>query len=318
MSQALHDAVELEIIAGSGGNGVISFRHEAYTPRGGPDGGDGGRGGDVVLAGNSQITTLIDLYRLKILKAENGENGRGKKQTGKSGENLIVKIPLGCEIYEKIDHRWQIIADITKQDEQFKVASGGKGGWGNIHFATATNQAPKISKPGELGQHKKIRIVLKLLADVGLIGLPNVGKSTLLASITQARPKIADYAFTTLTPNLGVSKHKDRSFVVADIPGLIEGAAHGKGLGHQFLQHVERTKILVHVLDAQSQNLKKDYETIRHELKKYSKMLVDKPEIVVLNKTDVNPGAQYNKSLKISSYTGQGVPKLLDKILTYL
>lgn len=315
---ALHDRVELATIAGSGGDGAVSFRREAFVPRGGPDGGDGGKGGDILFVGNPQLTTLYDLYRLKTLKAHNGENGRGKKQTGKSGDNLVVEIPLGSEVYEKIDGDWQIIADMVKRGQVLVVARGGKGGWGNWRYASATRQAPRYAKPGELGQHKRVKIILKLLADVGLIGLPNVGKSSLLARISQARPKIAEYPFTTLTPNLGVVKYKDKSFVVADIPGLIEGASQGKGLGHQFLQHIERTKILVHLLDATSGDLAKDYKVIRNEIKKYSLKLLKKPEIVVINKIDLDPKVRLRRTLKISAYTNKGLNLLLDRIIEKL
>lgn len=317
-SHLLHDSIELEIVAGNGGDGAVSFRREAFAPKGGPDGGDGGDGGDVVFQTDPQQSTLYDLYRLKILKAQDGQRGAGKKKTGKSGDDLVVSIPLGCEIYQKIGQRWRLMADATRPDQRFTAAAGGRGGWGNWHFATATRQTPRFAKPGRPGEHKAIKLVLKLLADVGLVGLPNVGKSSLLARISDARPKIAEYPFTTLTPNLGVAKYKGKSFVVADIPGLIEGASKGKGLGHQFLQHVERTKILVHLLDAVSPDLKKDYQTIRSELEQYSKKLLEKPEIIVINKIDLNPQVSFPKAVKISAYTGEGMSRLLDKIISII
>lgn len=314
----LHDTVELEVIAGNGGNGVVSFRREAHVPKGGPDGGDGGKGGDVVIIGDNQVNTLFDLYRLKIIRAKNGHDGMGKRMTGKSQENLVVRVPLGCEIEQITSDGATLLADITKNGQQFVAAKGGKGGLGNWHYRSATNQVPRFAKPGELGEQKKIIINLKLLADVGLVGLPNVGKSTLLSRISDAKPKIADYAFTTLTPNIGVVNHKGKTFVVADIPGLIKGASEGRGLGYQFLKHIERTKLIVHILDAGSKDLKKDYQSIRTELANFSQTIIKKPEIVSINKTDAFPDADFSGSIKISAFTGKNISELLDAIIKIL
>lgn len=320
-----HDIVEVAVRAGRGGGGSVSFRREAYTPKGGPDGGDGGKGGDVIFAADEKLRTLFDIYRLKLLKGQDGGAGRGKKQTGASGSPLTVSLPVGSEIYEKSSNRWRLVADLTKPGQKIIAALGGKGGWGNWRYATAVNQTPRYAKPGEFGEKKRLKIMLKLMADVGLIGLPNVGKSSILARISHARPKIADYPFTTLQPNLGVVNHKGVSFVVADIPGLIKGAALGKGLGDQFLQHIERTKVLIYILDATSKNLKNDYRTIREELKNYpvsGDKLAKKPELVAVNKIDLNPYLEpqgFTRGwLKVSAVSGVGMGKLLDAVIELL
>lgn len=314
----VHDSVQLDIIAGKGGDGAISFRREAYAPKGGPDGGDGGKGGDIVFEGDRQLTTLIDLYRLKIIKAKSGQNGKGKNQTGASGDNLIVKIPTGSVVYHNNNINWRLIGEITKHDQKILMAKGGKGGFGNAHFATSTNQTPRFATLGSPGQIKKIKIVIKIIADVGLIGLPNVGKSTILSVICNAKPKIADYPFTTISPNLGFVTHHKKSFVVADIPGIIEGAHLGKGLGHQFLQHVERTKLLVHILSAKSQNISNDYQILRNELSMYHPKLLTKTEIIVINKIDLNQNLKYPNAILTSAIKSRGIQTLLNKIISNL
>ena len=278
----LTDEAMITIKAGKGGDGSASFLREKYRPKGGPDGGDGGKGGDVYFEVDPSTHALSTFTSKKYFKAENGENGRNKKQTGKSAEDLYLKVPPGTLVKENET----ILADLTQLNQVYKAARGGKGGLGNVHFKSATNQAPKQTTQGGPGEEKNITLELKLLADVGLVGLPNAGKSTLLSVISNARPKIADYPFTTLEPNLGVVNFQDKSFVVADIPGLIEGASKGKGLGIKFLKHLERTRVLVHLLDINSQDLYKDYTSIRKELEVWNKELTQEKELVVLNKID--------------------------------
>ena len=284
------DETRFEVKAGDGGNGAVSFRHEKYVNKGGPDGGDGGDGGNVVLMADHNLNTLADLTRHKAYRADNGQAGRGQKSTGKSGEDLILKVPVGTQIFEVQQERGRIkeflIADLAHDGEEFILAKGGEGGYGNAHFARASFQTPRFAELGTPGDERDIILRLKIVADIGLIGLPNVGKSTLLSVISNARPKIADYEFTTLIPNLGIAKYHDKTFVVADIPGLIEGASKGKGLGIQFLRHIERTKMLVHLLDATRPNPKKDFVAINRELKAYSPELARRPQIAVFNKLD--------------------------------
>ena len=276
------DTARVTVQAGKGGNGAVSFRHEIYVDKGGPDGGDGGRGGDVIFEASENLNTLIDFRYQPELKAESGSAGSKRKRHGKSGEDLIVKVPMGTLV--KRDGK--IIADLTKHGEQIIVAKGGDGGFGNAHFKSSVRQTPRIAERGEPGESFDAQLELKLLADVGLVGLPNAGKSTFLSVVTNARPEIADYAFTTLTPNLGVAKVDDGELLIADIPGLIEGAAEGKGLGDQFLRHVERTAVLLHLVDAYSNDVAHDYRTIRSELASYSEELAQRPEIIALTKTD--------------------------------
>lgn len=283
------DYVKIHIKAGDGGRGCVSFRREKYVPRGGPDGGDGGNGGNVIIKASSELHTLLDHKYQKTYKAKRGQHGKGSKMKGKDGEDLIIKVPVGTVVKDADTE--EILADLDKEDKTFIAARGGKGGFGNAHFATPINQAPKFAQPGKRGEERWIILELKLLADVGLIGLPNAGKSTLLSVISSANPKIADYPFTTLTPVLGVVKYGDyKSFVVADIPGLIEGAHKGVGLGHQFLRHVERTSLLVHLVDI-SDHLEsdpvQDFEKIQIELGLYNPQLTKKPFIVVGTKTDL-------------------------------
>lgn len=296
----LVDEAQITLKAGDGGDGLASFRHEKYVPRGGPDGGDGGDGGDIYFVVAADVNTLFDYLRVKQFRAEGGQNGRKKKQTGQDGSDLELKIPPGTIVTDA--ESGQAIADLTKTGDRLIIAHGGKGGRGNYHFATATHQAPHEAEPGTPGQERRLKLELKLIAQVGIIGLPNAGKSTLLARISAARPKIADYPFTTLEPNLGVAQIDKKTFVVADIPGLIEGASDGKGLGVKFLRHVERTKLLWHLVDATSADPVKDYRTIRDELQKFSAALAKKPEIIVLNKIDAmdkKAGDKLTKTLAI-------------------
>lgn len=276
------DTATVSIQAGKGGDGAVSFRHEIYVDKGGPDGGDGGNGGDVIFEASENVNTLIDFRYQPELKAKPGGNGSKAKRHGKSGADLIVKVPMGTLI--KRDGR--VIADLTENGQREVVAKGGDGGFGNAHFKSSVRQTPRMAEKGEPGESFSAELELKLLADVGLVGLPNAGKSTFLSVVTNARPEIANYAFTTLTPNLGVADIDDGSLLIADIPGLIEGAAEGKGLGDQFLRHVERTAVLLHLIDAYSNDIAADYRTIRDELAKYSDELIARSEIIALTKTD--------------------------------
>lgn len=281
------DSADVVIEAGKGGDGAVSFRREKYVPKGGPDGGDGGKGADVYCTVDSQLSTLTDFARLKSFHGEDGKPGGKNLRSGRSGEDLILKVPLGTEIYTKVHDEWVKIHDLTRKDQSVCIARGGNGGWGNTHFKSATNQTPREANPGMPGDRLEIRLNLKLIADVGIIGLPNVGKSTFLSNVTHSKPKIADYPFTTLEPNLGVCTHKNVTFVIADIPGLIEGASHGKGLGITFLRHVERTRLLVHFVSADNADFEKEYQTVRNELKQYSPKLTTMKEIVVVSRYDL-------------------------------
>ncbi|MBZ4656725.1 MAG: small GTP-binding protein [Thermoanaerobacter sp.] len=331
MIELFIDTARIYIKAGDGGNGIISFRREKYVAYGGPDGGDGGKGGDVIFIADPNLSTLLDFkYRKKYI-AQNGENGRGKNQYGKNGEDLYIKVPVGTLIIN--DETGEIIADLVKPNQKAIVLRGGKGGRGNAKFATPTLKTPRFAESGEKGKEMWVRLELKLLADVGLIGFPNAGKSTLLASCTRAKPKIANYPFTTLTPNLGVVGHKGKSFVMADIPGLIEGAHRGEGLGHDFLRHIERTKMLIHVVDVSASEGRdpiEDFEKINEELKLYSERLLTLPQIVAANKIDIQSGKEnfpaFEKEIKkrgyevypISALTKVGIDKLLDKTIEIL
>lgn len=276
------DTAKVFIRAGKGGNGAVSFRHEIYVDKGGPDGGDGGRGGDVVFEAAENVNTLLNFRYKPELRAESGDSGDKANRHGKSGEDLIVKVPVGTVVKRDGD----IIADLTEDGQQAVVAKGGTGGFGNAHFKSSVRQTPRMAEKGEPGEEFEAELELKLLADVGLVGFPNAGKSTFLSVVSNARPEIADYAFTTLTPNLGVAKVDDGSLLIADIPGLIEGASEGKGLGDAFLRHVERTAVLLHLIDAYSNDVAASYQTIRHELHNYSEELAERPEVVALTKTD--------------------------------
>jgi GTP-binding protein len=279
------DIASIEVIAGNGGNGCVSFHREKFVPKGGPDGGDGGNGGSVVFKADSQLHTLQDIRYHRKYKAENGHPGEGSNRSGKKGKDIVIKIPVGTLIRDL--EKDEVLADLTEDGQIYTAAKGGTGGWGNQHFATSTNQTPRFAKPGLPGESLHIELELKLLADVGLVGFPNAGKSTLLSALSAARPKIADYPFTTLVPNLGIVKYGDyQSFVMADIPGLIEGAHMGKGLGDQFLRHIERTKILVFIIDVNDEDIAKSFHLLLKELIKFNDALAHKPRIVCINKMD--------------------------------
>jgi len=276
------DTAKVTIQAGKGGDGAVSFRHEIYVDKGGPDGGDGGKGGDVIFEATENLNTLLDFRYQPELKAQPGGSGSKAKKHGKSGQDLIVKVPVGT----LIKRDGMVIADLTTHGQQQIIAHGGDGGYGNAHFKSSVRQTPRMAERGEPGEAFEAELELKLLADIGLVGLPNAGKSTFLSVVTNARPEVADYAFTTLTPNLGVATIDRTDLLIADIPGLIEGAAEGKGLGDQFLRHVERTAVLLHLVDAYSNDIAADYTTIREELAKYSPELVDRPEVVAITKCE--------------------------------
>ena len=322
------DYAKIIIKSGNGGDGAITFRREKYVAAGGPDGGDGGRGGSVYFRVDPNANTLIDFRYSKKFKAQNGENGSGGNKYGRSGEDLYIDVPLGTII--KDAETGKVVADLSKENQVELVLNGGRGGKGNSHFATATRQVPRFAQAGEDGEEKEVILELKLLADVGLLGFPNVGKSTFLSVVTDAKPKIANYHFTTIEPNLGVVKTKNGdSFVIADIPGIIEGASEGVGLGIQFLRHVERTRLLLHVIDvsgAEGRDPVEDFYTINEELKKYSEKLSTRKQIIVANKIDIMQDDKGLKELealakkeklelyKISGVTGEGVSELLNRV----
>ncbi len=314
------DNARVFVKAGKGGDGAVSFRHEKYVDKGGPDGGDGGRGGDVVFRATKDLNTLLNFRYKPELTAENGQSGSKRDRRGRSGEVLVVKVPMGT-IVRRDD---AIVADLVIDGQEAVIARGGDGGFGNAHFKSSTRQAPRIAELGEPGDEFEAQLELKLLADVGLVGFPNAGKSTFLSVVSNARPEIANYEFTTLTPNLGVADVDDGSILIADIPGLIEGASEGKGLGDQFLRHVERTAVLLHMIDAYSDDPAEKYQTIRRELEKYSPELMRRPEVVVLTKcegldqeiiamqaTAIQNVAPNAEVLTISSQTHEGVKELL-------
>ncbi len=275
------DKAEVNLKAGKGGDGAVSFRHEIYIPKGGPDGGDGGKGGSIIFKADKDTDTLIDFRFTPILTAEDGKNGSGQRSAGRSGKDLLVDVPIGTTVYKDDS----LIADLTKDGQTAIIAKGGDGGFGNAHFKSSTRQAPIIAEVGEPGEEFIAKIELKMLADVGLVGLPNAGKSTFLSVVSNAKPEIADYPFTTITPQLGVATVDGHDILIADIPGLIEGASEGKGLGHDFLRHVERTAVLLHLVDVYNDDAGEAYQTIRNELKKYSN-LASRPEIVALTKCE--------------------------------
>jgi GTPase len=331
----LIDRARIWVKAGDGGNGSASFRREKYVPRGGPDGGDGGRGGTVYLRAKSNLTSLLPFQFTTRFKAENGGPGRSQQRHGKNGKDVFVDVPVGTVVWD--DESGEILADLTEDDERTAVARGGRGGLGNVHFKTSTRQAPRLAELGEPGEERWLRLELRMIADVGLVGLPNAGKSTLLAASSAARPKIADYPFTTLEPILGVVQVggiDGQIFVMADIPGLIGGAAQGVGLGLEFLRHVRRTKVLVHVLDAsgglEGRDPLQDFETVNAELNAYEEDLLAKPMLVALNKTDIPEARQRLEPLttelqnrgftvfSISAVTGEGVPELLQAVAAVL
>jgi GTP-binding protein len=322
------DEIELEVCAGDGGDGSAAMRREKYRPLGGPAGGDGGDGGDVVFEADARLTTLLDLKYKKTLKADRGEHGRGKDQYGKRGETLYVRVPVGTQIFDA--EGGALFADLDQAGEQCIAAKGGRGGRGNLHFVTPTERAPTRAEPGLHGERRRLRLELKLLADVGIVGFPNVGKSTLIAAISKARPKVADYPFTTLVPNLGVvSRGEERHFVVADIPGIIEGAAEGAGLGHRFLKHIERTRVLLHLVTLDPTPTRepvRDYDVLVHELERFDPELARRPSLVAMSKLDLPEvrealgpfrDAMHARGIEVlgfSAATGEGVPDLLDAI----
>ena len=322
------DQVKIYIKAGNGGDGSPSFRREKFIEFGGPDGGDGGKGGSVILKAEQNLNTLIDFRYQQHHKAKRGENGAGQNRTGKSGEDLILKVPLGTQVFEE-DNK-TLIYDFTKISEEFIAAAGGKGGLGNTRFKSSTNRAPRKFTKGTWGEEFTIWLQLKTIADIGIIGLPNAGKSSLLASVTNANPKIANYQFTTLNPNLGVASYDNKEITIADIPGLVEGAHKGTGLGIQFLKHIERCKSLLHLIDITSEDLKKSYQQVKNELKKYSNKLTKKKELIVLNKIDLIDEKEVNHIIKdfkkntkseviaLSTFNKSSVSKIKSKLLNYV
>lgn len=317
------DTAKVKLQAGKGGDGAVSFRHEIYIPKGGPDGGDGGRGGSIIFRADKDTNTLLDFRYNPELKAEDGKNGSGQRSAGRSGKDLIVEVPIGTMVRRD----GELLADLDHDGAEAVIARGGDGGFGNAHFKSSTRQTPVVAEVGEPGEAFEAALELKLIADIGLVGLPNAGKSTFLARVSNARPEIADYPFTTLTPQLGVATIDDQDLLIADIPGLIEGAADGKGLGHDFLRHIERTAVLLHLVDVYNDDAGVAYRTIRHELSRYSD-LATRPEVVALTKCEgvdpeiiamqrdsilaVNPDAEV---LAISSQSGAGVKELLRRLL---
>ncbi len=325
------DSAKIFLKSGNGGSGAVSFRREKYVPRGGPDGGDGGRGGHVILIVDENLTTLSDFRYKHHFQAENGSPGEAVNRSGKDGADLYIPVPVGTLVKNAETH--QLVIDLTKPGAEFVILKGGRGGRGNSNFASSTRQTPQFSEKGELGSEIWVELELKLLADVGLIGFPNVGKSTLISKISAARPKIADYPFTTLVPNLGVVDYKGQSFVAVDIPGLIEGAHQGVGLGDQFLRHIERTRLLVHLVDVSTfsgRDPYQDYIQINKELKLYNPNLAQKPQIVVLSKIDLledrrvlvtfrsNLGELEDDIITVSAATGEGITDLLNLIIEKL
>jgi GTP-binding protein len=328
------DEARIEVVAGDGGNGVASFCREKFRPFGGPDGGDGGKGGSIWAVADRNINTLVDYRYSKLHKARNGENGRGADCYGKGGEDIMLRMPVGTQIID--DDDGEIVADLTEHGQQVLLARGGEGGWGNIHFKSSTNRAPRQKTDGKEGERRHLRLELKVLADVGLLGMPNAGKSTFITAVSNARPKIADYPFTTLHPNLGVVRvSHEKSFVIADIPGLIEGAAEGAGLGIQFLRHLQRTRLLLHIVDLapfDNTDPVKEAKAIVKELKKYDESLYEKPRWLVLNKLDMVPEEERAKRVKdfikrfgwkgpvfeISALNRDGCDELVQAVYSYL
>jgi GTPase len=315
------DEADIYIKAGNGGHGCASFRREKFVPRGGPNGGDGGKGGDVVVVGSKALSSLLDFKYKRIYRAENGKNGSGKNKKGREGKDLYIHLPLGTIVYDKTCST--LLCDVTEDNKHYIVAKSGKGGKGNTHFVTPTHRAPVEFEYGTEGEEKELKLVLKLLADVGIVGLPNVGKSTLISCLTNAKPLIGDYPFTTLAPSLGVFREDDDTFVMADIPGLIKDASKGRGLGLTFLRHIERTNKILLVLDVSSKSTDKDYQTLLNELSSYNKEILDKKRILVLNKTDLSSKATIKKwtdyfkendetIVSISALKGQGIEALRD------
>ena len=328
------DEATIHLKAGNGGHGAASFRREKFVPKGGPDGGDGGNGGDLILRATRDLNTLIDFRYKQHFKADNGQRGMGSNKNGAYGKDLIIRVPVGTQVLDVESD--EVICDFKEHEQEVLLAKGGKGGLGNYNFKSSTNQAPRYTKPPEMGEELSVHLHLKLLSDVGLVGLPNAGKSTFLSSSTRAKPKIADYPFTTLKPQLGVSYVDESEFVIADIPGLIKNASKGKGLGDRFLKHIERCGVLLHLIDVTSQNLLEDYDTIKTELNDYGDEILKKDEVIALNKIDAldeeeiaekiailqgHIKKKYKKSVKIfeiSAVTGQGVKEVLRKLNEYV
>ncbi len=318
------DRAVIEVSAGNGGRGCMSFRRERYVPKGGPNGGDGGNGASVWVETDPRQTTLRDFRYRRLWKGDRGQHGQGSDKTGASGEDLTIPVPAGTIVHD--DETGEILADLTQAGQRIRVAKGGDGGRGNARFATSTNRAPRRFEEGWPGEKRRLRLELKLIADVGLVGFPNAGKSTLLSRVSEARPKIADYPFTTLTPQLGVVDLSDyRQFVIADIPGILEGAHQGKGLGLEFLRHIERTRVLVFLVDLTDENPAAVLRTLRDELSQFGHGLDRRPSIVALNKVDVFPAGEAPTSLGddtpvhvVSAVSGQGIPELLEDIWAVL
>ena len=322
------DEAKVYVASGAGGNGCIAFRREKFIEFGGPSGGDGGKGGDVIVEAVDGLNTLIDYRYQQHFKAKSGGNGMGKDMHGANGKDAVLKVPVGTQVYEEDGET--LLADLTRAGERVTLMKGGNGGFGNAYFKSATNQAPRKANPGQPGEERTIRLRLKLIADAGLIGLPNAGKSTFLAAVSAAKPKIADYPFTTLHPQLGVVRVDEREFVLADLPGLIEGAHEGVGLGDRFLGHTERCRVLLHLIDGTGEDAGADYKTVRAELEAYGQGLTDKPEIVALSKADaLTPEAIKKQTAKLkkackktplilSSVSGQGVPEVLRALWKFI
>ena len=315
------DYAKIYVTAGRGGDGSLHFRREKYVPKGGPDGGDGGKGGDVILVGNEQLNTILDLRYRKYIKAKPGENGSKQRSSGSDGESVRLEVPMGTVIYDA--NSKERLGEITEDEQELVIAKGGKGGLGNWHFKSSTNQTPHYAQEGKPGEERTVELELKLIADVGLVGFPNAGKSTLLSALSHAKPKIADYPFTTLEPNLGVVKFEDyRSFVMADIPGIIEDAHEGKGLGIQFLRHIERNNVLLFMVSCMT-DIEYEYNALVNELRSYRKDLLDKPRVLAITKMDLKQGFELEEELHfddeipvipISSATGHGVDELREKL----
>lgn len=323
------DQAEIEVKAGDGGDGAVTFRREKYVPKGGPSGGNGGRGGDVIFQAFSNLNTLLDFRYKRKYTAGNGAIGGSSLKDGKNGKEVLIKVPVGTIIRDSDSDK--ILADLDEEGKKIVIAKGGKGGKGNSNFATPTNQAPRFAEKGKPGESRRITLELKLIADVGIVGFPNSGKSTLISVISSAKPKIADYPFTTLEPNLGIVYYKDyKSFTIADIPGIIEGAHKGKGLGLKFLRHIERTKILLFLIEITSKDIEKDFKILSNELRYYSKKLADRKKIIALSKSDLLDDISIKNifrkklfkqdipTITISSVTKQGIHELLDNMWDYL
>lgn len=324
------DKVEIWVKAGDGGDGVVSFRHEKYVPFGGPDGGDGGQGGNVYFLADKNVANFRQFRYKKRFKAESGKRGSGQKKFGAGGEDLVIRVPLGTMVFESGEEQGMLLADLRQMEQRFLVARGGRGGLGNVHFANSRIQAPKIATKGEPGEERHLIIELRLIADVGIIGYPNVGKSTFLSAVSQARPKVADYPFTTIKPALGVVEVGERTFVVAEIPGLIDGAHLGKGLGHDFLRHAERTRVLIHLLDGSAGSILDNMDKLNQELAWYKPELAQKPQVVAVNKIDLPQVQQRLPEIKrefsardikvffISAMAGEGISELMAAVAELL